>query len=322
MFSHVDLNEKVAGSILLVVSLFILCGCLVMMVKLLNSILQGAVAQLIKKTLNADFPGRLSWLTGYVAMVVGMVMTLLVQSSSVFTSALTPLVGIGMIRLERMYPLTLGSNIGTTGTGLLAAMAASGDKLPIALQIAFCHLFFNISGILLFYPIPYMRKLPIKAAKFLGTVTAEYRWFAIAYLVFMFLLLPGSVFLLSLAGFIPSVCVAALVIPTVLFIIIVNILQDKYPKVLPKFLRTWKFLPKCLRSLQPYDCVIMKVLRCCPCCEKCCQPKERPSARPKPPPIAAQLINDKSIPIKVSPAASVASSRLLLDKIESRVSVI
>ena len=77
-------------------------------------------------------------------------MTMLVQSSSVFTSALTPLVGMGVIRIERVYPITLGSNIGTTATGLLAAMAASGDRLPMALQIGLCHLFFNISELFCF----------------------------------------------------------------------------------------------------------------------------------------------------------------------------
>ena len=48
----------------------------------------------------------------YVFIMVGTGMTILVQSSSVFTSAITPLVGMGVISLDRMYPLTLGSNIG------------------------------------------------------------------------------------------------------------------------------------------------------------------------------------------------------------------
>ena len=321
--SHLDINENLAGFILLLFSLIVLCSCLVGMVKVLNSILQGSIAKLIRKTLNSDFPHPWSWLTGYVAMFVGMVMTILVQSSSVFTSALTPLVGIGMIKLERMYPLTLGSNIGTTGTGLLAAMAASSDKMPIAIQIAFCHLFFNISGILLFYPVPALRKLPLKAARFLGTVTAEYRWFAIAYLIFMFIFLPCSVFALSLSGFIPSIVAGSLVILIVLFIIVVNILRSKRPKWLPKVLRSWNFLPKCLRSLQPYDCAIMKVVsvirRCCPCCIKCCTPKqEKPDRRKQA--IASKIMKDSHLP-KVSPAASAASSRLLLDNLE-RVSVI
>jgi sodium-dependent phosphate cotransporter len=57
------------------------------------------------------------------------------QSSSVFTSTLTPLVGTGLVELRRAYPLTLGSNIGTTTTGLLAALAADGEKLRDSLQV-------------------------------------------------------------------------------------------------------------------------------------------------------------------------------------------
>ena len=45
-------------------------------------------------------------------MVVGAGLTVLVQSSSVFTSTLTPLAGTGLVTLDRVYPLTLGSNIG------------------------------------------------------------------------------------------------------------------------------------------------------------------------------------------------------------------
>ena len=76
-----------------------------------------------------------SFISGYLALIVGAVLTLLVQSSSVFTSALTPLVGLGVLELERVYPLTLGSNVGTTGTGLLAAFAASGGRFRPALQV-------------------------------------------------------------------------------------------------------------------------------------------------------------------------------------------
>ena len=48
----------------------------------------------------------------------------------------TPLVGTGLIELHRAYPLTLGSNIGTTTTGILAALAADGDKLRDSLQVS------------------------------------------------------------------------------------------------------------------------------------------------------------------------------------------
>ena len=68
---------------------------------------------MIKKALNADIP-CVPWLTGYLAMAIGAVVTFLVQSSSVFTSTLTPLVGTGLFTLERAYPLTLGKNIANT----------------------------------------------------------------------------------------------------------------------------------------------------------------------------------------------------------------
>lgn len=56
-------------------------------------------------------------------------MTMIIQSSSVFTSTLTPLVGVGIVSMERMFPLTIGANIGTTVTGILAALAVSESQV-------------------------------------------------------------------------------------------------------------------------------------------------------------------------------------------------
>ena len=64
--------------------------------------------------------------------------------------------------------------IGTTTTGIIAALASDAEHLQQTLQIALCHLFFNITGILLYYPIPVMR-WPIPVAKILGATVAEYR---------------------------------------------------------------------------------------------------------------------------------------------------
>ena len=57
------------------------------------------VSQPPQKFINADIP-YVPWLTGYVAILVGAIMTFLVQSSSVFTSTLTPLVGVGLISVS------------------------------------------------------------------------------------------------------------------------------------------------------------------------------------------------------------------------------
>nr|KAG5704489.1 hypothetical protein BaRGS_003800 [Batillaria attramentaria] len=79
------------------------------------------------------------------------------------------------------------------------ALAVGGPYMKDALQIALCHLFFNVSGTLLFFPIPFTR-IPIPMAKLLGRTTARYRWFAFFYLLFMFIVFPATVFGLSYAG--------------------------------------------------------------------------------------------------------------------------
>jgi len=158
------MSDTVVGIIVLVVSLVTLCTCLVLIVKVLSSVLKGMIgtspdsfivswkklinfayflifyfatgqlAVVIQKTLNADIP-YVPWITGYIAILVGALMTFLVQSSSVFTSSLTPLVGLGVISIERVYPLMLGSNIGTTTTALLASMAVTGDTFYPSMQV-------------------------------------------------------------------------------------------------------------------------------------------------------------------------------------------
>ncbi|XP_060069065.1 sodium-dependent phosphate transport protein 2B-like [Ylistrum balloti] len=267
LFKDVGLGDTEIGAILLVIALFLLCTCLFAIVKLLNSLLEGNIRKMIKKIMNAEFPGKCAYFTGYIAMVVGCGMTIVVQSSSVFTSALTPLVGVGVISIERMYPLTLGSNIGTTTTGILAALAQDADKIREPLQLAFCHLFFNISGIVLFYPFRFMR-FPIRLAKFLGNETAKYRWFAVIYLVFMFFLLPLLVFGLSLAGW---KVMAGVLVPfagIIILICTIKVIQRKKPTCLPKVLRDWKFLPLVFRSLEPID----RVIQLCICRSCCVQP--------------------------------------------------
>ena len=200
------------------------------------------------------------YFTGYIAIIVGALLTMLVQSSSIFTSTLTPLVGLGVITLERVFPLTLGANIGTTFTAILASLTQEGDKLRDSLQISMCHLFFNISGILIWYPIPIMRRLPLYLAKKLGNTTAKYRWFAILYLIIAFFILPGLVFGLSLAGWQVAVGVLVPVAVVIIIIIIINIIQSRRPQALPAKLRNWNFLPAPMHSLRPYDrvFVIMK----------------------------------------------------------------
>ncbi|XP_067279265.1 sodium-dependent phosphate transport protein 2A isoform X3 [Pseudorasbora parva] len=223
LFVETGLSDLAVGLILLSSSLLVLCTCLLLLVKLLNSLLQGQVAKAIQKILNT---------------------------------------GIGVISIERAYPLTLGSNIGTTTTAILAALASPGDKLAAAFQVALCHFIFNILGILLWYPVP-LSRLPIRMARFLGERTAKYRWFAVLYLILCFLLLPSIVFALSMAGWqvLVGICVPCLAV--LLCIVVVNRLQSQKPHLLPWWLQTWNHLPLWMHSLKPMDNIITRITLCC-----------------------------------------------------------
>ena len=136
-----------------------------------------------------------TWWGGYLNILIGTLLTISVQSSSVTTSAITPLVGLGIVSLEQMYPITLGANIGTTCTGLLAAMVTGKVN---ALQIALCHLSFNVFGVGLLYPIKKIRDIPIDLAKFYGTIASKFKWFPLIHIISTFIISPMLLLGLSL----------------------------------------------------------------------------------------------------------------------------
>ncbi|XP_043559929.1 sodium-dependent phosphate transport protein 2A-like isoform X6 [Chiloscyllium plagiosum] len=262
------------------------------------------------------FPYPFGWLAGYLAMMVGAGITFVVQSSSVFTSAITPLIGIGVISIERAYPLTLGSNIGTTTTAVLAALASPGDMLPSAFQIALSHFFFNIAGIILWYPLPITR-FPIRMAKTLGEQTAKYRWFAVLYLIICFLLLPSLIFGLSMAGWQVLIGVGAPFVGILVFIGIVNVLQTRRPGYLPKKLQSWDFLPIWMHSLKPMDRVVTNAALCCTdhcvCADKT-ESQEGVSCSEKSPQLKMKAACD-SPPITYSEEPSVDTSSPILNRL-------
>lgn len=120
----------------------------------------------------------------------GTLVTVLVQSSSTTTSLMVPLAGSGSFGLRQIYPFTLGANIGTCITALLAATAVSGNA-NAALQIAFIHLAYNVLGVLVIYGLPFLRFLPVRAAEWLGATAAENKLAALAYILGVFFIIPG-----------------------------------------------------------------------------------------------------------------------------------
>ena len=119
------------------------------------------------------------------AFILGLLFTAIVQSSSVTTSLMVPLVGAALLTVEQVYPYTLGANVGTTVTALLAALAA-GESAGLA--VAFVHMFFNIFGIAIFYP---LRVVPLTLAKKLADLVRINRALAIAFIAIIFFLIPA-----------------------------------------------------------------------------------------------------------------------------------
>ncbi len=129
-------------------------------------------------------------------MLSGSIITVAVQSSSTTTALIVPLAGTGVFTLRQVYPFTLGANLGTTVTALLAATAISGPTAVLALQIALIHLSFNILAILIIYGLPFLRPLPMVIAESLATLAQRNRLFVLAYILGVFFVIP----LLALAA--------------------------------------------------------------------------------------------------------------------------
>lgn len=122
----------------------------------------------------------------------GTAVTVAVQSSSTTTSLMVPLVGTGVLTLREIYPFTLGANIGTTITALLAATAVVGDNAGLALQIALIHLLFNSAAVLLLFGLPLTRNIPLLLAERFSVLAANRKTLAIAYIVGVFFIAPGA----------------------------------------------------------------------------------------------------------------------------------
>ncbi|WP_341503048.1 Na/Pi symporter [Gallaecimonas sp. GXIMD4217] len=177
------------GAVLMILAgIFIIFFAITALGRVLKQSLTGRAKELLHRAIGK---GPLSGIAS------GTLVTVLVQSSSTTTSLVVPLVGSNTLKVKDIYPFTLGANIGTCVTALLAATAASGDFAAFALQIALVHLLYNGLGVLLIYGLPFLRNLPLKGAEALGELASTRVPLAIGYVLAAFFLLPGALIFLS-----------------------------------------------------------------------------------------------------------------------------
>lgn len=174
-----------------IISLFFALAMLFLSIRILTWMLKTFVIGQLKKNLNKYvFQKPLN------SFMTGLSLTLLLQSSSVTTSLMVPLIATGRVRLKHAFPFIMGANIGTTSTALLAALIGLNNA-QIALSVAFVHLLFNLIGVLIFFPFKRVRQVPIFFAQYLGTLVKSNRVYGVAYVMVIFFVLPLALIFLG-----------------------------------------------------------------------------------------------------------------------------
>ena len=179
LLSGVGAGGNWMGGLMILTGLVFIFLALAYITRNMRLLVADRVEAAINRTLGAG--------SGFVAILLGVIITVSVQSSSITTSVLVPLAASGVLTLENIYPVTLGANVGTTITALMASLATGS---PAAVTVAVVHTLFNLSGIALFYPIRALRRIPLRLAAGLADVAAERRSTAIVYALGMFVVIP------------------------------------------------------------------------------------------------------------------------------------
>ena len=172
-------SDEVLGVLLIVGGMALIFAALMVISRNMRALIAGR----IERAMNAAVASA----GGAGGLLTGTLMTIGVQSSSITTSIVVPLVGSGVLTLRNAFPITLGANMGTPVTALLASLAVD---LRVGLVIALHHLLFNVIGVATLYPLPRVRYLPVYVAERFSDVATRNRFLVGVYVVGVFLILP------------------------------------------------------------------------------------------------------------------------------------
>lgn len=183
--SKFSMPQNLMYILMLIISMILLFLCLYFIVRFMRSLVMGRVEIVLNNVLGKH---------AALGIIVSLVFTALIQSSSITTSLMVPLVASGILTVEAIFPIVLGANIGTTVTAILASFATGNIA---AITVAFAHFIFNAIGVLFIYPIPMLRKIPIMLAKSIGHLAQIKRRYALLYTLCIFFLIPGIFIFIS-----------------------------------------------------------------------------------------------------------------------------
>jgi sodium-dependent phosphate cotransporter len=184
----VSAPAAIQASIILVLSVVLLFLSLFFIVRVLKSLMLARLEVFFRTYIFRN---------AAISMFVGLAITAVVQSSSVTTSLIVPMAAAGILTLEQVYPFTLGANVGTTVTAMLASLATVSATNMGGVTIAFTHLMFNLTGIAILYP---LRFIPIAIAREFGQRATKNRLLPLQYIILVFFYIPGTCIYLSEFG--------------------------------------------------------------------------------------------------------------------------
>lgn len=172
-------SDVLLGSLLLLVGISLILAALAALSQNMRTLIAGRIETAMNTAVARG--------GGIVGLFTGLFVTMGVQSSSITTSIVVPLVGSGVLTVRNAFPITLGANIGTTMTALIASLAVD---LRVGLVIALHHFLFNLIAVSVLYPIPWFRNAPVYLAGRLAEVSTRHRALVGVYVVGVFLMLP------------------------------------------------------------------------------------------------------------------------------------
>lgn len=180
LFVHIP-GATLANALYVAFGLILIFAAIILLGQLLRRLFTGRAERVFRTAVGKN---------PVAAIGSGFAITALVQSSSTTTSLIVPLAGAGLMKLKQAFPFTLGANIGTCVTALLAALAFTGEGAAFGLQIALVHLLFNTCGVILIYGLPPLRRVPLVCASSLAKLACDCRPLAFVYIIGVFFLLP------------------------------------------------------------------------------------------------------------------------------------
>ena len=104
-------------------------------------------------------------------VVIGALLTAIIQSSSVMTSIAITMVVTGLVSLDQGIYLTMGSNIGSCVVALIAGLTSGVN----AKRTALIHLIFNVMGVIIFLLIGFIIRIVSGGGMSFGVLFAK--WF-------------------------------------------------------------------------------------------------------------------------------------------------